>query len=96
MSDPINAKELAELLMETGHQHHAAYEASNGIDPEWASWYAPYLQARLGDRLGTQPTRSKLVYLLVAAEKAFQDGGAKTGEWSDSYATFILDNHSAS
>lgn len=92
MTDSISAPELAELLRETGHRHHAAYETSNGIDPEWASWYAPYLQARLGSRLGSTTTRSELVYLLIAAEKAFQDGG--TGEWSDSYATFILDNHS--
>ena len=93
MSDPIGALELAELLQETGRHHHAAYASSNGVDPEWASWYAPYLQARLGERLGTLPTRSELIYLLVAAEKALQDRGAGAEPWADSYAAFILEHY---
>lgn len=93
MSDPISRPELAELLKETGRRHHAAYESSNGVDPEWASWYAPYLQARLGERLGRIPTSSELVYLLVASEKAFQDRGPGTAPWADSYAAFILEHY---
>lgn len=92
MDDPISVTELAEILRETGHRHHVAYDASNGVDPEWASWYAAYLQARIWDRMGVLPTRSGLVRLLIAAEEAFQEGGAGTGDWADSYAVFILDN----
>lgn len=44
---------------------------------------------------GVLPTRSRFVYLLLAAEKAFQEGGAETGDWADSYAAFILDNQPA-
>jgi NAD(P)H-hydrate epimerase len=95
MIDQINALELAELLQETGRRHHAAYESSNGVDPEWASWYAPYLLARLGERLGTLPTRSELTYLLVAAEKAYQHKGNEAESWAEFYAVFILDNYSA-
>jgi hypothetical protein len=91
MSKSINAPELAGLLTEAGSRHHAAYKAANGVDPEWASWYAPFLQARLADRLGSLPTRSDLVYLLVAAERAFQ--GSPGEQWADFYAAFILDHY---
>jgi len=92
MHDTISSAELAELLTEAGH-HHPAYQESNGIDPEWATWYAPYLQTRVGDRLGSPPTRSELVYLLISAEKAFQQGGLAGVSWSDSYATHIINNY---
>lgn len=91
MSTPIGATELAELLTATGRHHHAAYRASDGVDPEWALWYAPYLQARLGDRLGGIPTRGELVYLLIAAERAH--AGDETVKWPDFYAAFILEHH---
>ena len=39
-SDPLTREELAELLVETGHHHHQAYADSDGVDPEWALWYA--------------------------------------------------------
>ena len=95
MTDRTSAPELTQLLQETSRHHHAAYASSNGVDPEWASWYAPYLQARLGEQPGTLPTRSELVYLLVAAEKAFRHQGADAESWAGFYAAFILDNYPA-
>jgi hypothetical protein len=89
----IDEAELADLLTETGHQHHAAYEASDGIDPEWASWYAPYLQARLATRFGSIPTRSDLVYLLVGAERAFRELHTEARPWPEFYAAFILQDY---
>ena len=41
----------------------------------------------------TLPTRSELIYLLVAAEKAFQDRGNEAESWAESYAAFILDHY---
>ena len=81
---------LAELLVETGHQHHHAYETSDGIDPEWALWYAGYLQTRLWDRFGAVPTRSQLVHLLLAAEEAFE-AGDDDGPWPTFYARYLAD-----
>lgn len=85
----ISHHELSDLLTETGGAHHTAYHTSDGVDPEWASWYGPYLQCRLGDRLGRGVTRSELIYLLVRADReqtATGDGSA----WQDYYATVIL------
>ena len=81
-------EDLADLLVETGHHHHQAYQDSDGVDPEWALWYAGYLQSRIWDRFGPVPTRSRLVHLLLAAEEDF--GAADDpGPWPPHYARFI-------
>jgi len=82
----ISADELADLLVETGERHHRAYAEADGADPEWPLWYSGYLQARLWDRAGALPTRSRLVALLQSAEQRF---GAATG-WQLHYAHHIL------
>lgn len=37
--------ELAVLVNEASHAHHAAYIESDGIDPDWAMYYAGVLLA---------------------------------------------------
>lgn len=81
----ITDRELADLIMETGRHHHEAYIESDGADPDWALWYAPYLQTRLWDRLGRVPTRSELVWLLVGSDLAVQEMPADT-DWPMEYA----------
>ena len=65
MSGRISEKELSELFMETGKNHHHAFEMSEGKDPEWPLFYSGYLQARIWDRLGRIPSRSELIYHLL-------------------------------
>ena len=89
MSTSITAAELAELLVETGHHHHRAYESSDGVDPEWALWYAGYLQTRLFDHTTVLPTRSLLVHLLLQAESDFV-ATEQAPAWPPVYADFIL------
>jgi NAD(P)H-hydrate epimerase len=81
----ITDDELAALLVETGDHHHQAYAASDGTDPDWALWYAPYVQTKLWDRLGRLLTRSEVVYLLVGADLAVRDGSDAAG-WAKAYA----------
>jgi hypothetical protein len=85
----IAREELAKLFAETSDAHHEAYLDSNGVDPERASWYGPYLQVRLGDRLGRKVTRSELIYLLVKADR---EHGITAGDlpWPDYYAGVFL------
>lgn len=81
--------ELADLLRQTGHEHHQAYIETDGADPEWPLWYAEYLEDKLPDHIGRRPTRSEIVYLLLAAEKAHT--AESTGDpWPDYYARFLL------
>lgn len=94
MSNSLTPEELADLLMETGHHHHQAYISSEGIDPEWALWYAGYLQSRIWDRLGAVPTRSSLVHLLVQADLDYVAGDDAT-PWPQVYAAFIIERLTA-
>ena len=85
----FSAGELADLLKRTGDAHHAAYEATDGTDPEWASWYSGHLQTLLGHGLGRSITRSGIVYLLCKAQKD-QDSSGSTEPWPAYYAALIL------
>jgi hypothetical protein len=86
--DADAARRLAELLKETGHEHHEAYIQTDGEDAEWPLWYAGYLQERVPGILGKPVTKSQLVYLLVAAERARAATG--TADWPAFYAEFML------
>ena len=91
MSEPrISVDDLAALLKRTGKAHHAAYQATDGTDPEWAIWYSAYVQTLLGDGLGRSITRSEIVYLLCRAQK--QQAAAGSDElWTTYYANLMLD-----
>lgn len=81
--------QLAELILQTGHHHHQAFLETDGGDPEWALWYAAYLQAHLWDSAGTLPTRSLLVHLLLGAEEQHTQA-TDPGPWPAFYADVIL------
>ncbi|NIV31834.1 MAG: hypothetical protein GWN58_20810 [Anaerolineae bacterium] len=81
--------ELAELLRQAGKAHHQAYIETDGEDPEWPLWYAEYLIDKVPEHLGRQPTKSELVYLLLAAAKR-QDVEANDDPWPEYYARFLL------
>ncbi len=85
----ITVDELAELLLETGHHHHRAYIESDGTDPEWAMWYAGYLQSRLWERAGSLPSRSLLVHLLLTAQADHEANGGDN-PWPPHYGRVIL------
>jgi len=93
MAEGIDERELARLIAATGRAHHAAFAASDGVDPDWASWYAGHLQATVWDRLGSVPTRSELTYLLVAADRAYASADGDRGDWPTFYARFILEHY---
>ena len=83
--DDISDEQLADLLMEAGRHHHAAFITSDGVDAEWPLFYAAYLQTKLWDRLGILLTRSEIVHVLVAADEAFRTG-EEQGAWPPVYA----------
>jgi len=86
----ISRQELAQLLIDAGGAHHAAYIGSDGHDPEWSAWYAPYLQTKIGDRLGRVLTRSEIVYLLIKAERQ-QAASGDTSPWPEYYADVLIE-----
>ena len=89
MTDPLTTETLAALLMETGQHHLRAYASSHGVDPEWALFYAGYLQTRLWDYLEVVPTRSSLVHLLVQGSLDYP--GLSPAEWTAAYAKDMIE-----
>ena len=62
-------QELAALLEKTGHAHHQAFIKSDGVDPEWALWYAKTLEKPLSSLLNMTFTQSRVVYELIRLEE---------------------------
>lgn len=86
----IDVARLAALLQQTGKHHHQAYLETDGGDPEWALWYAGYLQAHLSGLVEPIPARQLLVKLLLDAEAAHVAAGMPTA-WPDAYARHLAD-----
>ncbi|MEU9886377.1 hypothetical protein [Sphaerisporangium sp. NPDC051011] len=83
--------QVRDLLHEAAEVHHRVYEITDGVDPDWASWYADWL-IRLSDLpslLGTTPVPSELIYEFVGLDKAY--GREAPGEpWESYYARRLL------
>ncbi len=88
MSDSLTTEVLSDLLNEVAHRHHETFISSDGIDPDWAMWYAGFLQAKLFPYVDEIPSRSSLIHMLVQADIDHQiEGGL---EWTPIYAADML------
>jgi hypothetical protein len=84
---------LADLFHQTAEDHHAAYHATDGVDPDWSIWYADHLLAQgLEKLLDAKLLKSDLIYLLVLADKE-QRREAPGGRWERYYADFFLSRY---
>jgi hypothetical protein len=87
-----DAERIAGLLEEAAETHHRVYRISDGVDDDWASWYADWLLklSELPSILGSVPVRSELVYMLVTLDK---DHAATAGAepWPAFYAARLLE-----
>jgi len=65
-NDPVAA-----LLEEAAETHHRVYRITEGVDDDWASWYADWLLSlsELPQLLGARPVRSHLVHALVQLDR---------------------------
>jgi len=77
---------VAALLGETAQAHHQAYAATDGFDPEWPWWYAERLVDPLRD-LGVAVTKSRIVFVLVGAERDLPEVGEG---WPEAYAARLI------
>jgi NAD(P)H-hydrate epimerase len=81
---------LADLLKQTGHAHHQAFIETDGADPEWALWYAQYLEKLLSEFLQKKLTRSRIVYELIRMEETVDPGEQP---WTEAYARDWLERY---
>jgi hypothetical protein len=82
---------ILELLHEAAETHHVVYRITDGDDPDWASWYADWLQklSELPKLLRSTPVRSHLVHELVQADRDFVAEGAEV-PWESYYAKRLV------
>ena len=82
--------ELRGLLAETAHAHH---EATGGVNPEWAAWYADYLFGKIDPYVGFSPDRATIEGWLTAAEQRHQTEEPDEKYWPTLYARYILEDY---
>jgi hypothetical protein len=86
-------QQLADLLRQTAEEHHQAFQATDGVDPEWPIWYAGHLlEHGFGELLEAKLLKSDLIYLLVLVEKA-QAAEAPGGQWERYYADVFVSRY---
>ena len=71
MAQPTDTNHVAMVLQEAAETHHRVFRITNGVDEDWASWYADWLLelSELSDLLGARPVRSHLVHALVQVDR---------------------------
>ena len=84
------AKVLADLLHQTAEDHHVAFKATDGVDPDWSIWYAGHLLENGFDTLlDAKLLKSDVIYLLVLVDKQ-QMSEAPGARWERYYAYFFV------
>ena len=82
---------VADLLHEAAETHHTVYRITDGVDEDWASWYADWLirLSELPDVLGAVPVRSHLIHLLVQLDRDYT-ASSPNERWEDHYARELV------
>jgi|SRR5690348_837443 len=85
------AEQISSLLREVGDTHHRVFRIVDGVDDDWASWYAWWLinLSELPSLLGVTLVRSELIYLLVSLDKKYA-AEHPAEAWESYYARQIL------
>jgi hypothetical protein len=87
---PSETDRVATLLQEAAETHHRVFRITDGVDEDWASWYADWLLdlSELSELLGARPVRSHLVHALVQLDR--DHAVAVTDEpWAAFYARHL-------
>jgi hypothetical protein len=71
VAQPSDTDRVAALLQEAAETHHRVFRITDGVDEDWASWYADWLLglSELPGLLGARPVRSHLVHALVQLDR---------------------------
>lgn len=86
----MTVDELAALLKEAGHAHHEAFASTEGDDPEWATWYADYLQQKLSAFFGREISQAEIAQALTTLDERYRAHKVDTG-WPAYYAQALVE-----
>jgi hypothetical protein len=87
---------IAELLHEAAATHHVVFRITDGVDEDWATWYANWLVtlSELPTLVSRAPVRSELTDFLVRLDRDYT-AAAPDERWEDFYARELLAHFSA-
>ena len=90
VTEPVKCNKLQNKKTE---DHHVAFKATDGVDPDWSIWYAEHLLERgIEKLLDAKLLKSDVIYLLVLADKQ-QISEAPGAHWENYYANFFVDRY---
>lgn len=82
-------EKLRQLLIQTAQAHHKEFEEMDGYHPNWAFWYADYMQAEFQDILDREVSVEGIADLLRRYDD-LQAQEAPDEKWPDYYARKLL------
>lgn len=85
---------MIEIFEQSGKAHALAFTLVDGEDPDWALWYAEFLQQPLSKILGQNLTRTQVALCLIAAEEERQTVHGKDHPWPELYADHFVQRYS--
>ena len=81
---------LVGLFRDAGRAHHAAFAATDGVDPDWPIWYAEHLHTSIAELLQTPFTVSELVRCLIDADVE-HTARVPDSNWPEFYADHFVE-----
>ena len=80
-------EKIAELLHDAAETHHQVFRITDGVDADWATWYADWLSnlSELPSLLGRRPVRAEITAALVDLDRDYT-AAARSERWEDFYA----------
>ena len=85
-------QELISLLERTEQAHAAAFQSTDGADPDWPIWYAEHMLESARQSLDPDLSKSQLIYCLMDAENEHQALAPKS-DWPAFYANHLMECH---
>jgi aromatic ring-opening dioxygenase catalytic subunit (LigB family) len=89
MSDSKTFDAVVHNLVRTAKAHH---EATGGVNPEWARWYAEYVVDDLNDVLGSGMDVEELADWLTEADRRYREE-PQEHSWPKAYAAWLIDEN---
>jgi hypothetical protein len=86
-SETTAHRDLRRTLGDTARAHHAA---TGGPNPQWARWYAEYLEERIGPVFDSTPSVDTLTDWLTRADVRYRTEEPEES-WPSAYATWFLE-----
>jgi NAD(P)-dependent dehydrogenase (short-subunit alcohol dehydrogenase family) len=89
MTDSNLTSEIARHMANTARAHH---EATGGVNPQWADWYAERLVDDVNEALGSDMDVAELAAWLADADRRYREE-PREESWPKVYAGWLIAEH---